>query len=99
MNTTRRILNEAERTTVEEMSYRLMSPFLIAINLEMDENDFLDELRTPGTDIRQAFYRGYIRQTMELRESIIKAAQNGSNPAQQELIKFIQQQNNHIQYE
>ena len=75
------------------MAYRLIPPGLIAINIGADETDFLAELRTPGTEVRTAFYRG------QLRESLIKSAVNGSNPAQQELIKFIKSQQQYLEYE
>ena len=70
------------------MAYRLILPGLIAINIGVDETDFLAELRTPGTEVRTAF-----------RESLIKSAANGSNPAQQELIKFIKSQQQYLEYE
>lgn len=81
------------------MSYRLIAPGLIAINIGADEVDFVSEVRTPGTEARQAFYRGYLRQLIKLREALIKSAENGSNPAQQELIKFIKTQQQFIEYE
>ena len=77
------------------MAYRLIPPGLIAINIGADETDFLAELRTPGTEVRTAFYRGHLRQTVELRESLIKSAVN----AQQELIKFIKSQQQYLEYE
>lgn len=92
-------LTQEQREEIEKMAYRLIPPGLIAINIGADETDFLAELRTPGTEIRTAFYRGHLRQTVELRESLIKSAVNGSNPAQQELIKFIKSQQQYLEYE
>ena len=92
-------LNEQQLNEVEEMAYRLISPGMIAINIGTDELEFLNEMRTPGTQVRNAFYRGYIRQLVELRSSIIKSALNGSNPAQQELVKFVRQMQQYIDYE
>jgi hypothetical protein len=85
--------------SIEELSYRLIPPTLIAINLEVDETDFLEELRTPGTEIRKAFYKGYLKIMIETREAIIQTAKNGSNPAQTELIKFIKEINHSLPYE
>ena len=90
---------DSQREEIEKMAYRLIPPGLIAINIGADETDFLAELRTPGTEVRTAFYRGHLRQTVELRESLIKSAVNGSNPAQQELIKFIKSQQQYLEYE
>ena len=36
---------------------------------------------------------------VEIREAIIKSAVNGSNPAQQELIKFFKSQQQYLEYE
>lgn len=92
-------LKEETLKEIEEMAYRLISPGLIAVNVECDEFDFIEQLRVPDSLIRKAFYKGYLRQLVETRDAIIKSAQNGSNPAQTELLKFFQQMNNHILYE
>lgn len=83
---------------IEDMAYRLFPPHLIAINLEMDEQEFKTLIRTPNTAARNAFFRGYIRQQQELRESIIRSARNGSNPAQIELLKLMKEFNRHMIY-
>ena len=92
-------LTKEQLETVEELAYRLITPDLVAINLEVDEIDFLQELRTPGTSVRNAYYKGYIRQVIELSESLIKSAKNGSNPAQIELIRFLKTAKLSIEYE
>ena len=92
-------LTQGQHEEIEKMAYRLVPPGLIAINIGTDETDFLADLRTPGTEIRTAFYRGHLRQLVEVRESVIKSAINGSNPAQQELIKFITSQQQYLEYE
>ena len=92
-------LTQEQREEIEKMAYRLISPGMIAINIGVDETDFLAELRTPGTEVRTAFYRGHLSQMVEVREAIIKSAINGSNPAQQELIKFFKSQQQYLEYE
>ena len=92
-------LKKEQLDEVTDMAYRLITPGLIAINLGVDEDEFLQAVRTQGSDIRNAFYRGYLRQEIELRDSIIKSAKNGSNPAQMELIKYIKQMQQHVDYE
>lgn len=82
-------LSEEQLRAVEEMGYRLFSPELTAINIEVDEYEFVEEIETPGTEIRKAYYKGIIRQETELREAIIKAAGNGSNPAQEQLLRLL----------
>lgn len=51
-------LTQEQREEIEKMAYRLIPPGMIAINIGVDETDFLAELRTPGTEVRTAFYRG-----------------------------------------
>lgn len=81
--------SEEQLNIIEEMAYRLFEPYKIAINLEVDEYDFIDQINQPS-EARKAFYKGIIRHEMELREQIIKAALNGSNPAQDQLLKMFQ---------
>lgn len=84
---------------VENMAYRLIPPYLIALNIEVDEMDFVHEVRVPGSEAHKAYYKGYLRQMLETREAIIKAAHNGSNPAQMELLNFMKEVNLHLKYE
>lgn len=82
---------------VREMAYRLISPNLIAINLEVDEYDFKQALNTDGP-IRTAFFSGYMKQLLETRDALIKSAHNGSNPAQIEILKFIRDIDSKLRY-
>jgi Fic family protein len=84
-------LTPEQLNQVEEMAYRCFAPFLIAINLELDEIEFIGQIFIEGTNIRKAYFKGLIRQQMELREALIKAAHNGSNPAQEQLMKIMEQ--------
>lgn len=92
-------LNEEQLKSVEDLAYRLITLSLIAINIDVDETDFIHEVRTPGTTAREAFYKGYLRQMIETRDALIKSAKNGSNPAQLELLHFIKDLNSSLQYE
>lgn len=82
-------LTEDQLKCAEEMGYRLFTPAMTAINIEVDEVEFCEAVSIPGTPERNAYYKGYIRQQTELRESIIKSAGNGSNPAQQQLLSIM----------
>lgn len=77
--------SEEQLNQIEEMAYLLISPSLIAVNLGMMEADLRYHLKDETSPVYQAFYRGLLRQKMELHRSIIKAAGNGSNPAQEQL--------------
>lgn len=92
-------LTEEQLESVRQSGELLIPPTLVAINLEVDEMDFLVDIRTPGTPIHRAYYKGYLNQLTETRAAIIKAARNGSNPAQMEVLKFIQEVNLQLKYE
>lgn len=77
--------SEEQLNQIEEMAYLLISPTLIAVNLGMMEADLRYHLKDETSPVYQAFYKGLLRQKMELHRSIIKAAGNGSNPAQEQL--------------
>lgn len=77
--------SEEQLNQIEEMAYLLISPSLIAVNLGMMEADLRYHLKDETSPVYQAFYKGLLRQKMELHRSIIKAAGNGSNPAQEQL--------------
>ena len=92
-------LKPEQLKAVEDLAYRLISPEMVAISIGVDEFDFIHAVRTPGTEARNAYYKGYLQQTVEVREGIIKTAKNGSNPAQVELLKFLKDINQHLKYE
>ena len=77
--------SEEQLSQIEEMAYLLISPALIAVNFEMPEYEMRQYLKDEDTPVYKAFYKGLLRQKMELHRSIIKAAGNGSNPAQEQL--------------
>jgi hypothetical protein len=82
-------LTEEQCNAIEEFAYQLLPPGSIAIALECDPDDFLDEINRRGSDAHKAYWRGYLRQMGEIHADMIKAAKNGSNPAQMELVKYI----------
>jgi hypothetical protein len=84
-------LNPEQLNQVTEMAYRCFTPFLIAINPEPDEIQFVEQISIEGAGIRKSYYKGLIRQQMELGDALIKAAHNGSNPAQEQLLKIMEQ--------
>ena len=65
-------LTTEQLKSIEDLAYRLIVPELVAINIGVDEIDFLHEVRIPGTDARNAYYKGYLKQMIETREAIIK---------------------------
>ena len=90
-------LTKEQSEALEDMAYCLIQLPLIAINLELEEFELKELLQQPSS-VRTAYYRGYIRQKMEVQRSIIQAAQNGSNPAIEQLIKMLNDISNQLKY-
>lgn len=90
-------LTKEQSDALEEMAYCLIPLPLIAINLEIEEYELKELLQQPSP-VRTAYYRGYIRQKMEVQRSIIKAAQNDSNPALEQLLKMLHDISNQLKY-
>lgn len=85
-------LTKEQLERVTDLAYRTIQAQVIANAIEVDELEFIDEVCTPGTEARTAFLKGSMQQMLETREAIIKAARNGSNPAQSELLIFLDKQ-------
>lgn len=81
--------NEEQLKEIEEMAYLLISPALIAVNFEMPEYEMRQYLKDEDSQVHKAFYKGLLRQKMALHRSIIKAAANGSNPAQEQIKNMV----------
>lgn len=84
-------LTEEQLSEVEEMAGLFFSIDNIADNLELDETELetlkLDFELKRG-DFYKAYRRGWLTNEVKLRKSIEKAAENGSNPAQQMMLNF-----------
>jgi hypothetical protein len=84
-------LSEEQRNEVEEMAGLFFSVEDIADNLELGEED-LEELQADMQMKRGEFYKayrkGWLCAQVRLRKQIEKAAENGSNPAQQMMLNF-----------
>ena len=91
-------LSKEQLKNIKEMASRLIKPSLIAISLGVDEIDFLVDVRDSSTPVHKAYYEGFIQAKIYLNESIIKSAKNGSNPAQSEMLKLVNECSNSIGY-
>lgn len=83
MNLTTEQLDE-----VQEMAGLFFSPEDIADNLEVDADDFREEIESKTGKIYHAWRRGWLTAEVALRKSILQASNNGSNPAQQMMLNF-----------
>ena len=83
-------LTKEQSESVEEMAYLLIPTDLIAINLGIDYIAFMSELRDLNSPVCKSYYKGILRQKMELHSSIVQASKNGSHPAQEQIIKMLE---------
>ena len=81
-------LTEEQINTIEEMAELFYSPEEIALNLEVEPEDLSVQVETKVGKIHAAYMRGWLKGDITLRQSIAKAAANGSNPAQQMMLNF-----------
>lgn len=89
-------LTKVQLDKVSELAQLTITPQMIAACIEVDELEFVEACNTPGTPERSAFLSGVAQQMLDTRAAIIKAAHNGSNPAQTELLGFIDKQLYHL---
>lgn len=83
MNLTTEQLNE-----LEDMAYKLIDLSVMAVVLEVAELDLDAAIRDKSSEEYKAYYKGFGRQLIEQRASLIRSASNGSNPAQEALAKI-----------
>ncbi|MCQ2189681.1 MAG: hypothetical protein MJZ00_07200 [Paludibacteraceae bacterium] len=83
------VLNDDELAAVYEFAYRLFEPKEIALAMGFEVEDFCLECQIQSSPISKKFYEGRMQQVAEIREQMIKAAKNGSNPAQEMLLDML----------
>lgn len=88
-------LSKEQLNQLTELGRRMVPLYLIAKALKVPEFELKEELRGDG-EVSDAYYEGFTQTKIELNESIIKSAKNGSNPAQMELKKLIKQSEDYI---
>ena len=84
-------LTKEQIEALEDFAYNVIPIPIIAAMMEEDELELREAIGEYGSKARRAYYRGYGRMLMETRKGIIRSAQNGSNPAQVELLQFIRE--------
>ncbi|MBR1787647.1 MAG: hypothetical protein IJ762_04205 [Bacteroidaceae bacterium] len=84
-------LSTEQLKALEDFAYNLIPINLMAIMMEVDAIDLRQDIEKSDTDAHRAYYKGYGRMLLETRQSIIRSAHNGSNPAQMALLGFLRQ--------
>lgn len=89
-------LTKEQLEALEDYAYNLITLDLVAIMMEVDVIDLRAAIEDDSTEEHRAYYRGYGRMLLETRKSIIRSAQNGSNPALVELLQLLREFENSL---
>jgi hypothetical protein len=86
-------LSEEQLSMVEEMAGLFFSPDIIAINLELNEQEteefcLLIQLNRTERPEVAAYFKGWIQTEIDLRKAIKQSSMNGSSPSQQMMINY-----------
>lgn len=81
-------LSTEQLKEIEELAANLMKRSEIAIILGLDSTLFAKASKKPGTDVFNAFQRGYLITKSKIKKSIVSHATAGSSPAQTLSEKF-----------
>ena len=84
-------LNEEQLKEIEIMASLGFGPVEIAINIEVNPDDFTFLLKTEQGAEFSSFMRGRLKTEMELRTAILQSATNGSTPAQQAMRDYFEE--------
>lgn len=83
MNFTQEQLEE-----IEAMATLFLPPDDIAINIGVDPEEFAELIHIKTGLGYLAYFKGWIKTEVKLRNSILQAALNGSSPAQQMMLQY-----------
>lgn len=84
-------LNEKELEMIRKMAGLFYSPKEIAIIVEAPPEEFEAEIKCGTCPIFLAYMKGYLEADIDMRQSIMQSALNGSSPAQT-MLREIQRQ-------
>lgn len=76
-------LTEEHYSEIERMAALFFSPADIAMNLEVDPEEFSILILAGDTLESKAYAKGRLTTDMQLRAAILQSALNGSSPSQQ----------------
>lgn len=84
-------LNDIDLGLLENLAAQFFTPWEIALMMDVPEAEFVKSIKTEGSRIRSAFYKGRLQSELEVRQSVINLAKQGSSPAQSASIEIIKQ--------
>lgn len=82
------LLTPEQLSEITTMASLFFSHEQIALNLELDPDDFYTQLQIKSSPIFKAYFSGRLQTEIQLRQSILQSASFGSNPAQQVMLSF-----------
>jgi len=81
-------LKEEQYKEIESMASMFFSAEEIAINIEVDPDEFVELILTKQGEEYKAYFKGWLTTETQLRKSILQSALNGSSPAQQMMKEY-----------
>jgi hypothetical protein len=84
-------LTETELNSIKELAEHFYTPAEIEIVIELPTGSLEEELENPNSAAFKAFHSGFLKSDFELRKNLKEAANNGSHPAQLQMLKFSNQ--------
>lgn len=81
-------LTEEELNNLKEYGAVLMPLDKVAIIFQVNQEEFINEVKNSQTEANKAYYTGFYLTEIEIRKSIISLAKGGSSPAQTQAIKL-----------
>lgn len=82
-------LSNDQAKTLKELGAMFFTFKECAIILEIETSIFINEMKSPGSVAYKTYYAGYYSSMLQIRKSIMELAIRGSGPAQQQMIKII----------
>lgn len=80
---------EEQLTEIQNMAGLFFTPEEIAINIEVDPDDFANLIKSQSGEAYKRYMAGRFASDVELRKAVQQAAFNGSSPAQQTMISWL----------
>ena len=81
-------LSEEELKQITKLAKLSFKPDEIEIIMEFEIMSLSEQLDNPNSKAYKAFHSGRLTAEYELRKSIAQSAENGSHPAQLQMLKF-----------
>ena len=85
--------SEEQLKLVEEMAGLFFTPEMIAVNLELNDEDteyFIAAIEGKNTNnpLVAAYFKGWLEAEISLRTAIKQSAMNGSSPSQAQMLNY-----------